>query len=400
MVGRWSHLFGRPMVQDGLTAAGLAIASMVGLIAHVPVEVLEGAGDVPLQGLDALGVGLVLLQTGPIVWRRTAPVPVLAVTLGALLTFSFLRSPPSLASFGFLVALYTVAAYRVRRVSVPAAIAGGMGALVIFFVPGRPVAPDALGAGYLIVGAAWFLGDGVRIRRGHVVQLQDRATRLEKEREERAEQAVTEERRVIARELHDVVAHNVSVIVAQAGAAQRVFTAQPKEALGALGAIEDTGREALVEMRRLTGLLRTESDRTRARSPQPGLKNLNALVTQVGEAGIPVTLRIEGTEQPVPLGLDLSAYRIVQEALTNTLKHAGPARAEVVVTYGDSSLQLVITDDGPGLPDPMDDEARPRYGQLGMRERVALFGGELQVGPRPGGGYEVRAFLPLDGPPP
>src|SRR5919198_620019 len=389
MVGRWSHLFGRPMVQDGLTAAGLAIASMVGLIAHVPVEVLEGAGDVPLQGLDALGVGLVLLQTGPIVWRRTAPVPVLAVTLGALLTFSFLRYPPSLASFGFLVALYTVAAYRVRRVSVPAAIAGGMGALVIFFVPGRPVAPDALGAGYLIVGAAWFLGDGVRIRRGHVVQLQDRATRLEKEREERAEQAVTEERRVIARELHDVVAHNVSVIVAQAGASQRIFDSHPEEARAAIRAIEHTGREALVEMRRLTGFLRTEDDGTLARSPQPGLRDVPALVAQVEDAGVAVEYRVEGPPRALPAGLDLSAFRIVQEALTNVIKHAGAARATVVVRYSESRLEIRVTDDGLGPPGGPVSDSRPRYGHLGMRERVALFGGELRVGPGPGGGYQV-----------
>jgi signal transduction histidine kinase len=270
----------------------------------------------------------------------------------------------------------------------------------------EPVEPDAILAECLIVGGAWFLGDGLRIRRGQVLMLEDRASRLEQEREERTERAVAEERRVIARELHDVVAHNVSVIVAQAGAAQQISASQPKEALTALGSIEHTGREALVEMRRLMGLLRPDAERVTRRSPQPGLHEVDTLVEQAREAGIPVLLTIEGEPRPLPVGLDLSAYRIVQEGLTNVLKHSRPSRVDVVVRYLPRSLELMITDDGADLPDEKapqiedddDDDGTPRirYGHLGMRERVALFGGELSAGPVSGGGYRVSATLPTD----
>jgi signal transduction histidine kinase len=202
---------------------------------------------------------------------------------------------------------------------------------------------------------------------------------------------------VIARELHDVVAHNVSVVVAQAGAALRIFDRRPEQARGALRAIEQSGREALVEMRRLTGFLRTEGDIGPTHAPQPGLSNLDGLVAQVEEAGTPVTLRVEGPPRALPPGLDLSAFRIVQEALTNVLRHAGPATAEVVVRYGPSELELSITDDGIGLDRSHAASHRPGYGLLGMRERVGLFGGSLWLGTPPGGGYRVAASLPLEG---
>ena len=388
-------LLARPFVQDGLTAVVLTATGVVGVLAHLHVDLPEG-GEGGRRALDALGVGLVLLQTVPLVWRRRAPVSVLSVIIGALFIFSMLGYFPSFAAFGFLVAMYTVAAERDRSTSILAGLSAAVVVLLILVFSREPVEPDALIAECFIVAAAWFLGDGFRIRRGQVVELEHRAVQLERDREERARQAVAEERRVIARELHDVVAHNVSVIVAQAGAAQQVFAMQPEEALVGLGAIEDVGREALVEMRRLTGFLRTESDRTVARSLQPGMRNLEALLAQVREAGVPVTLSIEGEPRPLPAGLDLSAFRIVQEALTNTMKHAGPARADVIVRYRESRLELTISDDGSGPTDPLEGDWRPRYGQLGMRERVTLFGGQLRVGARPGGGYQVVASLCVD----
>jgi signal transduction histidine kinase len=386
----------KPLAQDTLFAVLLTAASLVGVVTHFHVDIPEGGSDGPGRSLDALGIGLILLQTMPLMWRRRAPVLVLAVTAAALFLFSVLGYFRSLAAFGFLVALYTVAAHRDRRKSVPAGVAAGVVVFLILVTGKEPLEPDALIAACLFVGAAWFLGDGLRIRRGQVVLLEDRATRLEREGEEVTQRAVGEERRVIARELHDVVAHNVSVIVAQAGAAQRIFDTQPVEAQGALGAIEELGREALVEMRRLMGFLRTDTDDEATRSPQPGLNNLEVLVRQVREAGIPVMLKIEGVPQPVPAGLDLSAFRIIQEALTNIVKHAGPARAEVVVRYEEARLEILVADDGTG-PNDQPDGPRPRYGHLGMRERVALFRGELRTGPRPGGGYEVAASLPLNG---
>jgi signal transduction histidine kinase len=394
------RLLARRLVQDAVVAALLTGASLVGVFAHLNVEIPEGSGDTGLRALDAMGTGLVLLQTLPLTWRRRAPIAVLAVTGGALFLFVRLGYPPSLASFGFLIALFTVAANRNRTTSIPAGIVCYVGVLLILVLGQEPVEPDAVLAEFLIVGATWWLGDGLRIRRGQLLQLEDRATRLEREREEQAERAVAEERRVIARELHDVVAHNVSIIVAQAGAAQRIFDAAPREAFGVLGTIERIGREALVEMRRLMGFLRTEHDRHDLRSPQPGLGNLGLLVGQFGDAGLPVTLSVEGTVRPLPVGLDLSAYRIVQEALTNVLKHAGPARANVVVRYGRGRVDLIVSDDGRGTPSDDPIEHGPGYGQLGMRERVALFSGVLRVRARPGGGYEVSASLPLDDRPP
>jgi len=383
-------------VQDTLIAVVLTATALVGVVAHLRVELPEGAELITPRPVDALGVTLILLQTVPLALRRRTPVSILTVVAGAFLAYSLLDYRPSLAAFGFLMALYSVSAYRERRISVPFGIGIALQVLLILRFSNHAAEPDELIAGCLVLGSAWVLGDALRIRRGQVVQLEDRATRLEREREERAQQAVAVERRVIARELHDVVAHHVSVIVAQAGAAQRVFDTYPRESLDALAVIESTGREALVEMRRLTGFLRADTDRAANRSPQPGLANLHVLVDQVRDAGLPVTLAILGSPRPVPPGLDLSAFRIVQEALTNVLKHAGPARAEVVVHYRPGRLDLSVTDDGAGTDDPLA-RRRAGFGLLGMRERVALFGGQLVAGRRPEGGYRVEASLPLDG---
>jgi len=388
-----------PLVQDALIAAGLTALSLVGLWNHLHLDLPEGGTDARNRALDALGVTLALLQTVPLLWRRVAPVTVLAVTASAMLLYFALGYFPSFASFGFLLALYTVAAHRDRRISIPAAVASGAVVLMILVISREPIEIDTIFAEGLVVGAVWFIGDGLRVKRSQVIVLEDRATRLERERAEAAHKAVAEERRVIARELHDMVAHNVSVIVAQSAAAQRVFDADPEEGRVALRSIEDSGREALVEMRRLLGLLRTDDDRPDVRHPQQGLGDIEALLSQVREAGLPVELRVEGTSRSLPAGLDLSAFRIVQEALTNVRKHAGPASATVVVRFGEANLDLTITDDGWGVDVGDPDPRRARYGHLGMRERVGLFQGRLRVGPRPGGGYEVSASLPMEADP-
>jgi signal transduction histidine kinase len=387
-----------PSVQDALAAGLLTTLSLIGVVTHLHVDLPEGEGEVASRALDSLGIGLILLQTVPLAWRRRNPVLVLGVSLSALFAFSLLGYFASFAAFGFLFALYTVAAYRDRPTSVWVGAISGLALLLIFEFRKEAVEIDAILAECMVVSAAWFLGDSLRIRRSQLVQLEDRALRLELEREERARQAVADERRVIARELHDVVAHDVSVIVAQAGAARKIADAQPAVALATLGNIEGAGRDALVEMRRLMGLLRTESDRVATGSPEPGMNNLDALIAQVREAGLPVTIAIEGTPRALPSGLDLSAFRIVQEALTNVMKHAGPARAIVTVRYRVDRLELRIDDDGSG-PGRRARSSRLRYGHLGMRERVTLFGGDLRVGGRPGGGYQVVASLPLDAEP-
>jgi signal transduction histidine kinase len=388
-----------PLMQDAAIAAVLATLSLLGVVAELPVEVPESGLDTTQRELDPLGIGLVLMQTVPLVWRRRAPVLVLVATASGFFLSSMLGYFHSFASLGFLMALYSVAAHRDRRTSIRAGIASAVLILLVVLLGDEPMDLDDVLTGCLVAGAVWFIGDGIKFQRGQVLRLEDRASRLEREREEQSELAVAQERRVIARELHDVVAHNVSVMVAQAGAAQRIIDSEPHEARTALGAIEHAGRSALVEMRRLMGFLRTEIDRTVSHSPQPGLDNLEALVDRVRDAGISVTLRIEGARRPLPAGLDLSAYRLVQEGLTNVLKHAGPARADVTVRYGPSHLQLTVEDDGRGTVAQGVPSTPPGYGLLGMRERVALFGGELQVGASPGGGYRLTAILPLEGEP-
>jgi signal transduction histidine kinase len=380
------------MVQDGVIAALLTVAALFGVRWHLEVDLLDSEANA-FRHIDMLGVGLILCQTAPVTWRRKAPIPTLIACSAAVVAYSTLHYRPSLASFGFLVALFTVAAEYDRRTSVPVGLGSALLVLAMLAVIRQRIAPDTISADALIVGATWFLGDGIRIRRIHLAQLEDRATRLENEREEQARKAVIAERQVIARELHDVVAHHVSIMAALAGGAQRVFQVQPDESLHALRNIEAMGREALVEMRRMTGFLRTD-DNPDALAPQPGLRELDALLAQVREAGVPVTVRIEGEPRPLPVGLDLSAFRIVQEALTNVLKHAGPARAEVQITFEADRLELAVRDDGRGRTGG-EKGGLPGYGQVGMRERVALFGGELRVGPRPGGGYETVARLPL-----
>ena len=241
----------------------------------------------------------------------------------------------------------------------------------------------------LILAGAWLVGRYQRQRRSQVSLLQDRAARLERDREEQARAAVTQERGRIARELHDIVAHSVSVMVIQAQAGQRLIS-DAAQAGTAFRSIEASGREALVELRRLLAILRTADDQL-VIGPQPGLGSLDSLIEQVREAGLPVDLRVEGQQVPVPPGVDLSAYRIVQEALTNTIKHAGPAKAGVILRYDTSALELEITDTGTGTAPG----AGTGHGLIGMRERTTLLGGDLVTGSRDAGGYLVRARLPL-----
>ena len=223
-----------------------------------------------------------------------------------------------------------------------------------------------------------------------VIGERERRARLaERERDLAAREAVLEERARIARELHDAIAHNVSMMVVQAGAERRTL-ADASQTREVLETVEHIGRAALTEMRRLVGMLR--SDDAEPLAPQPGLRDLSTLVTQVREAGLPVDLEIDGDPRELPVGLELSAYRIVQEALTNALKHAGDAHATVHVRYGPDSLELEIVDDGAGVQVPV---ASGGHGLVGMRERVAVFGGVLEANRRLEGGYRLRATLPL-----
>ena len=232
----------------------------------------------------------------------------------------------------------------------------------------------------------------VRGRQLRADALAARAELLEREHELRANEAVAEERARIARELHDLVAHNVSVMVVQAGAERHALGPEQASTREALTSIEQAGRQALVEARRLLGVLRRKDDGSEL-EPQPSVDHIDVLVEQIERAGLPITLDVEGERTALPAGVDLCAYRIVQEGLTNALKHAGPAHAEVVLRYAPRALDVEVRDDGRGLPERNGDGSG--HGLIGMRERVALYGGRLETGPRDGGGFEIHAHLPL-----
>jgi signal transduction histidine kinase len=257
-----------------------------------------------------------------------------------------------------------------------------------------------IGTNFALFGIAWVIGDNIRVRRAYLQQLELRADETEQRQREAAERAVAEERLSIARELHDVVAHAMSVVTVQSGVGEHVIDQRPDEAKRILGNINVTSREALDEMRRLLGVLRAEDDRPEAvLAPAPTLEGVPALAATMESSGVPVTVEITGDRSNVPPGVDLSAYRIVQEALTNVLKHAGPAAAVTVsVAYHDDRVELVVADDGRGgathvAAGTIDDSGG--HGLVGMRERTAVYGGTLAVGPRRGGGFQVEATLPF-----
>jgi signal transduction histidine kinase len=388
-------------VVDGLLAIGagwLAVSSALG-------DARRGAE------LPRLGVVL-LLALVPALWlRRRWPGTVLLAVAGIQAGLFALRVQPSANFLVEMAAPYSLALYGSRRAQRASAVAAAVALLVLALPVGLPSAQRGQAVTVLVVGVvAWLVGNTIRERRGRFVDLEDRAARLERERELEARRAVAEERLRIARELHDVVAHNLSVVVVQAQAAQRVLDRDTGRARAVIASIEGTGREALDEMRQLLGVLRggvpdgPEDGAGGEFGPQPGLARLGELVEQVRAAGLPVTVHVEGTQRPLGAAADLSAFRIVQEALTNTLKHAGPASAEVLLSYGEHDLELTVSDDGRGAAAGLSRDrdrggtgpAGSGHGLVGMRERVALFGGELTAGPRPGGGYQIRARLPLE----
>jgi signal transduction histidine kinase len=340
----------------------------------------------------AAGYALVVAHNLPIAARRRFPLPVLAWALATGLVFASLRFNLVPLGLSILIYVYSVASQCPRRVSL-AGLATTEAVLVLVFL----ARPRALGdrstlvADCVIVAAAWWLGDGTRRRQEAVAAARDRAAELERAREELARRAVVEERLRIARELHDVVAHSMSIIAVQSGVGAHVLDSQPEEARKALAAVEATSRQALAEMRRLLGVLRQEAEPSGSLTPSPGLAGVDALAADVARAGARVEVRIEGTRPELPLGLDLSAYRIVQEALTNVVRHAGPATARVRIRYAPDTVDIEVVDDGRGAGTGREDG----HGIAGMRERAALYGGSLDAGPLPGGGFRVAARLPV-----
>jgi signal transduction histidine kinase len=373
--------------------SGLALAA-AGVSTLMFTDFMNTAQPTPPRGMLALGYALALLHTLPLAARRRFPGAVLALCVATGLAVATL-GVPELLGIAILVAVYSVAAYGDRWVSLAGLAAAELGAAAVQLTQGSFQWPTPI-TNALVIAAAWLLGHFVGVRRLYVLQLEERTAELEQAREELARRAVVEERLRLARELHDVVAHAMSVIAVQSGVGAHVANTQPKEAAKAVAAIEATSRAVLTELRRLLGVLRQADEPQGDLAPVPGLADLDGLLAEVAKAGLAVRLQVEGRPAQLPAGVDLSAYRIVQEALTNVVKHAGPARAQVAIRYRDHEVMVEVTDDGRGAAAPTGDgRARVGHGLIGMRERVAVFGGDLQTGPRPGGGFRVAARLPL-----
>jgi signal transduction histidine kinase len=330
-----------------------------------------------------------LAITLPLAARRRFPLAVelvaavISVVMAAWVIDGYTTISPLIP---LLIGAYSTAVHARGRVAVTGLVVAVVTPGLIALVMGSTVWGDYVFPN-LILGFAWLAGWLVRSRTELAARLHEEAVRAEDERELLAEIAVADERRRIARELHDIVAHSMSVMVVQAGGARRILDRDPARAAEAAAQIERTGREALSEMRRLLGVLGVDAERT----PQPGMDQVGELVGRARAAGLPVELEVEGDRRRLPAGVDLTGYRIVQEALTNTMKHAASAPTSVRVRYGSDALELQIADRGTVAP-RLDD---PGHGLIGMRERVRVVGGELHAGPRVGGGFDVRARLPL-----
>jgi signal transduction histidine kinase len=386
----------RPVVADGLLGVLLAVVSLIALVVRARTEHMPPPGP--------LAVTLVLLINLPLAWRRRHPFGVnaaigaLAATYGAM-PFPDLVTPVPL---GGVVALYSMVAWCDRRKAVIVGVVTAVFLLIVAWLPATDT--DLLDFSFtaLLLASAWVLGDSARIRRAYTAELEARADWLSRERDFEARRAVTAERARIARELHDVIAHHVSMMVVQAEAGPVAVARDGPGAAGAFDTIAGIGRQALVEMRRLLGVLREDTGRPEpSLAPQPGVAQLPGLVEQVRGAGLAAGLEVEGEPVPLPAGVDLSAYRIVQEALTNAVKHAAPARVRVRVRYCGQDLRIEVRDDGAGRAagSVRDGGAAGEqgHGLAGMRERAHLFGGELTAGPGPDGGFTVAARLPIGG---
>jgi signal transduction histidine kinase len=368
---------------------GLAAALLVGLL--VELSVLDGVEHRAVVLALGAVAGLALLLVQPR-WPFAGPLLATAAIAAAAAIDPEGIENAATPFFAILLAAWCFGAYNPPRLALV-----GLGTLLAATTFVSLSFPDFAATDILWIGgfvtAGWLAGFAVRHQAGQTQRLRELAARLKEQQEERAEEAVEAERARIARELHDVVAHHVSVMTVQAGAVRRLLTPDQERQREALLSVEETGRKALTEMRRLLGVLKENGGDQRAPlAPQPGMATLDTLLGQVREAGLPVEMRTEGRPVELPPGIDLSAYRIVQEALTNALKYAGPARAWVVVRYGDGDLELKIANDGGTDAREADGGGR---GLVGMRERVAVYGGELESGPRPGGGFAVRARLPI-----
>ena len=372
-------------VRTALRRHSLAADSAVAIL--LAAFVLQEIFTSDVDGSPSLTVPCALGATLPLAWRRRIPLLTVAAVMGSLAVMSVLydgTQEPQSTFVPVLLAVYSVAAHANRRTAL-----AGLGVTIVALAIDEPGDMIVM---VPVLTLAWAAGRLVQARERDAEKLRELAAALERERVEEARIAVAEERARIARDLHDVIAHAMSSIVLEAGAERVNLAAEQKSIRDTLASIERTGREAMVEMRRLVGVLR-DDDESPALAPQPGLAQLGVLAEHVKRSGVSVELQVVGKPVELTPGLDISAYRIVQEALTNVMKHADAAHASVLVTFGARTLEVEVTDDGAGRNGTSNGGG---HGLTGLRERVALFGGELHAGEREGGGFAVRARLPIE----
>jgi signal transduction histidine kinase len=394
----WAIINRYPLITDVTLTSVLAGLALLSLLANW----------VPGQKVTFfLAVLLTLMLIIPLILRRYFPLAVLMFMVVVEIYYRFLLIPePRYTAYAVLFAVASAAAFgnkRWRAWVISLVILFEMIAVISLaivypesgWLKGTPLAQFLqLLLNLFLFGAAWWIGEVFRSRREREAELKERTEQLEKERGENAQRAVLDERVRIARELHDVVAHHVSVMGIQAGAARKVLNKQPEKANEALSEIESSSRQAISELHRLLGFLRPKNQVEEV-SPQPSLKQLDGLVKEMENLGLPTEVKIIGMEKPIPESVDLSAYRIIQEALTNVLKHAGPAKATVTVKHSIDMMELEIIDNGKGKITGSGKQPGGR-GIIGMQERISLHGGKLETGNLPGGGFFVRAKLPLN----
>lgn len=411
---RWRSALARvgirtPFARDALLAAVVAVVGVVTVVLNAATlerVVWLAAPTAAQMGLLSLAV---VAGAVPLAWRRRAPALAAGVAIVGSVIGVVLASGQQDTGLALWIALYSVGAYsdRVRAAAVWVLASGSYIAALwaapadvptgVEFTMGQLVLAQGA-ASTLSFGIAVLLGAYVQTRRAYRAQLVDRAARLEREREVQAARAVADERARIARELHDVVAHHLSGMVVQAGAAERLLDRDPEQVREILGDIRRNGKATLGSMRRLIGILREDAE-TAATAPRPGLDALDLAAAQARAGGVDVEQRTEGERVDLPPEVDLAAYRVVQEALTNVRKHAPGARAVVTVRYRPHDVEVEVVDDGPAADaGPVDEEDSSGVGLVGMRERVSLLGGELSAGPRATAGWVVRARLPYAAP--
>lgn len=377
---------------DALIAAGALTLSLIGSI-QIDADVAAAFS----RESDALHIVLIILMTVPLVLRRVYPIPVFFIVLTAWLLDRTLDFPETPAGVGVAIAFYTIGAELSRRSSLR------IGGITLLFVFGWTVVGvltlDSVPAASLITTVIstltpLLLGREIGERRRRVEELREKVARAEQEREEEARRAVAEERTRIARELHDVVAHQMTVMTLQAEGAQRIADKADPRVVEALETISNAGHSGLAEMRRMVGLLRAPEEESET-APLPHLGDVEELIETIRAAGVPVELEIEGDLRPLGEGTELSAYRVIQESLTNTFRHGGPdVSAKVTIEYGEDHIEVLVIDNGRGAATGTGDGVG--HGIIGMRERIAVLGGEFGAGPHSGGGYEVRARIPVE----